>query len=42
LIALAEEERVGTDDQGTRPSLDKGRKGGVEVAFAAGTQDVEL
>src|SRR5215469_17289315 len=41
LVAPAEEERVGADERGGM-QLDKGCEGGVDLAFGAGLQDIEL
>ena len=42
LIAPAEEERIGGDKECAGPLLDDGCEGRVEVAFAAGFQDMQL
>jgi hypothetical protein len=36
LLALAEEERIGADDERAGMQLDEGRESGVDLAFAAG------
>jgi hypothetical protein len=38
----AVEERITADDDGARPHMDEGRKGCVQIPFAAGVQDIEV
>ena len=42
LLAPAVEERIGADDERAGMQLDEGREGGVDLAFGAGLQDMEL
>ena len=42
LVAPAEEERIGSDEKRAGPLLDEGCERRVEVAFAAGLQDMQL
>jgi hypothetical protein len=41
-FAPAENERIGCDNKATRTRMGNGRKGGLEVDFAAGVQDMKL
>ena len=42
LVAPAGEERIDGEDERASVELDEGGKGGVDLAFAAGLQDLEL
>ena len=42
LLALADEERVGADDERAGMRLDRASESGVDLAFGAGLQDKEL
>ena len=42
LLVPAVEERLGADEERAGLQLDDGREGGVDLAFGAGFQDMEL
>ena len=42
LLAPAAQERIRADDERASMQLDQGGEGGVDLAFAAGFQDMEL